>query len=117
VPPLACVPKDGARATIGVHDSVGDSSGVPWEWLARWPPLSDVLIMATTSWLTSWCHCFASDSEAPGPRGLRRSVRVASSVPSGPAPEGTPSWHPPHSGAHDGRDERSLQWIGCPPSR
>jgi hypothetical protein len=43
---------------------------------------------AMTSLLTSWRHCFAVDSEACGPRGLWRSWRATTSVPSGSAPSG-----------------------------
>jgi hypothetical protein len=79
---------NGTCVVVDVRECTTYGFGIPPEWLAHCPPWSGVLIVAMMSWSTSWCHCSAVNGEAPGPKGLRRSVHAAFSVPLGPAPGG-----------------------------
>jgi hypothetical protein len=54
---------DSAWAAVGVRECAADGCCRPPPWCA-------MLMVATTSWSTSWRHCSAADGEAFGDGGL-----------------------------------------------
>jgi hypothetical protein len=79
---------DVARLANGVRECAADDSSIPPEWSGHHPPRNSVLIAMIMNLLTSWHHCSIAEGEVFGPKGLRRSAHVASSVPSELVPGG-----------------------------